>query len=269
MRVKEALNLAKSELKDCENGSSVARILLCNFLNFSKEELFLKDNEIFDFSEYFTQIWRFKNGEPLEYITGKASFYSLEFDVFKGVLIPRPETEILVDKVLEVAKDFNMPKIAEIGVGSGIISICLALNLKNALIKSSDISGMAIENATKNAKKFGVSDKVELFNCSYLDKICGQIDILVSNPPYIANEYKLDKWVQNEPKTALFGGVSGDEILKEIIKISSLRDIKILACEMGYDQRESMQKELGNFNYKAEFYKDLAGFDRGFVAFKN
>lgn len=269
MTINEALKLAKNELNECENGSFVARKLLEFHTNLSTEQIFLNANEnLLAFSDYLALIRRFKGGEPLEYITGTASFYSLNFDIFRGVLVPRPETEILVDKVLEIARNFSELKIAEIGVGSGVISICLALNLKNVLIKSSDINEIALQNALQNAKKFGVSDKISLFHSKFLDEIDDKIDILVSNPPYIKNDYKLDIWVQNEPKSALFGGVNGDEILKEIIKIASDRDIKILACEMGYDQKNSMQNELLKFGYEASFYTDLAGFDRGFVAHK-
>ena len=180
-------------------------------------------------------------------------------------MIPRPETEILVDKVLEIASLYKAPKIAEIGTGSGIISIMLALKT-NAKIVATDINEKALKLAKKNALKFNVSEKIDFVKCSYIDEISGDIDILVSNPPYIARDYKLDKFVINEPHEALFGGEVGDEILKNIILIARNRDIKNIACEMGYDQRASMEMALKFNGYKSAFYKDLAGFDRGFCA---
>ena len=266
MRVEEALKQANLRLKSlCENPSRVAKILLMSYLDVSIEWIFLNQKSEFDGDGYFALVKRFENYEPLEYITGKASFYGLEFEVESGVLIPRPETEILVDKVLEIASLYKAPKIAEIGTGSGIISIMLALKT-NAKIVATDINEKALNLAKKNALKFNVSEKIEFVKCSYIDEISGDIDILVSNPPYIARDYELSKFVLNEPENALFGGEIGDEILKNIILIARNRGIKNIACEMGYDQRASMEMALKFNGYKSAFYKDLAGFDRGFCA---
>ena len=266
MRVEEALKQANLRLKPlCENPSRVAKILLMSYLDVSIEWIFLNQKSEFDGDGYFALVKRFENYEPLEYITGKASFYGLEFEVESGVLIPRPETEILVDKVLEIASLYKAPKIAEIGTGSGIISIMLALKT-NAKIVATDINEKALNLAKKNALKFNVSEKIEFVKCSYIDEISGDIDILVSNPPYIARDYELSKFVLNEPENALFGGEIGDEILKNIILIARNRGIKNIACEMGYDQRASMEMALKFNGYKSAFYKDLAGFDRGFCA---
>lgn len=266
MRVEEALKQVNLRLKPlCENPSRVAKILLMSYLDVSIEWIFLNQKSEFDEGGYFALVKRFENYEPLEYITGKAGFYGLEFEVESGVLIPRPETEILVDKVLKVASGYKAPKIAEIGTGSGIISVMLALKTE-AKIVATDINENAINLAKKNALKFNVSEKIEFVKCSYIDEISGDIDILVSNPPYIAQDYKLDKFVINEPHEALFGGEVGDEILKNIILVARNRSIKHIACEMGYDQRASMEMALKFSGYEGTFYKDLAGFDRGFWA---
>ena len=266
MRVEEALKQANLRLKSlCENPSRVAKILLMSYLDVSVEWIFLNQKSEFDDVGYFDLVKRFESYEPLEYITGKAGFYGLEFEVESGVLIPRPETEILVDKVLEIASSYEAPNIAEIGTGSGIISVMLALKTE-AKIVATDINEKALNLAKKNALKFNVSEKIEFVKCSYIDEISGDIDILVSNPPYIARGYKLDKFVINEPHEALFGGEIGDEILKNIILIARNRSIKNIACEMGYDQRASMEMALKFNDYESAFYKDLAGFDRGFCA---
>ena len=275
MTVNDALKAASSQIAPaCEiNGANPARVakaLLMRHLGVKIERIFLNLNrELDDADGYFALAKRFANHEPLEYITGETGFYGLSFNVKKGVLIPRPETEILVEKSLEILLNLparnGPPLVAEIGAGSGIISICLALN-SNAKIIASDISDDALNLARENTAKFGVEDRIEFVKCAYLDQIYGQFDLLVSNPPYIAQDYGLDKFVLNEPHEALFGGAAGDEILKNIVLIAKNRSVKYLACEMGYDQRESMQNALKFNGFEAEFYKDLAGFDRGFVA---
>ncbi|MDO5045269.1 peptide chain release factor N(5)-glutamine methyltransferase [Campylobacter sp.] len=267
MRISEALKEASAQISAvCENPARVCKTILMHHLGVSIEWVFLNyERELERQDEYFALINRFASYEPLEYITGKAGFYSLEFEVKKGVLIPRAETEILVDKALEILADLNSAKVCEIGVGSGIVSICLALKT-DAKIVSSDISEDALEIAYKNALKFGVANKIEFVKCAYMDEIYGEFDMIVSNPPYIKNSYKLDKFVLNEPKEALFGGETGDEILKNIILIAKNRGIKNLVCEMGYDQKSSLENALFVNGFKSEFYRDLAGFDRGFVA---
>ena len=275
MTVNDALKAAASLIAPaCEiNGANPARVakaLLMSYLGVKTEWIFLNlTSELDDADGYFALAKRFANHEPLEYIMGEAGFYGLTFNVKKGVLIPRPETEILVERSLEVLSNLparnEPPLVAEIGAGSGIISICLALN-SNAKIIASDISDDALNLAGQNAAKFGVEDKIEFVKCAYLDQIYGRFDLLVSNPPYIARDYGLDKFVLNEPHEALFGGAAGDEILKNIVLVAKNRGVKYLACEMGYDQRESMRNALKFNRFEAEFYKDLAGFDRGFVA---
>lgn len=275
MTVNDALKAAASQIAPaCEisgaNPARVAKALLTSYLGVKIEWIFLNLNrELEDSEGYFALAKRFANHEPLEYITGEVGFYGLSFNVKKGVLIPRPETEILVEKSLEVLSNLparnEPPLVAEIGVGSGIISICLALN-SSAKIIASDISDDALNLARENAAKFGVEDRIEFVKCAYLDQIYGRFDLLVSNPPYIAQDYELDKFVLNEPHEALFGGAAGDEILKNIIFVAKNRGVKYLACEMGYDQKASLESVLELSGFEAEFYRDLSGFDRGFVA---
>lgn len=275
MTVNDALKAAVSLIAPaCEisgaNPARVAKALLMWHLGVKIEWIFLNLNrELEDAEGFFALAKRFANHEPLEYITGEAGFYGLSFNVKKGVLIPRPETEILVEKSLDILSNLparkDPPLVAEIGTGSGIISICLALN-SSAKIIASDISDDALNLARENAAKFGVEDRIEFVKCAYLDQIYGQFDLLVSNPPYIAQDYELDKFVLNEPHEALFGGAAGDEILKNIILVAKNRGVKYLACEMGYDQKASLESVLEFSGFEAEFYRDLAGFDRGFVA---
>jgi len=205
---------------------------------------------------------------PLEYITARASFYGESFEVRENVLIPRPETEILVEKAEAILKDISNPKVVEIGVGSGIISVMLAKLIPNIEIIAVDINDDALALASLNAKKFGVEEKITFLKSDLFTNVPNKhFDMCISNPPYIENSFKLPKNVKYEPSNALFGGVKGDELLKNIIEETSKREIRFLCCEMGFDQKNSLSGHLKNFHpKKVEFYKDYENLDRGFVA---
>ena len=204
---------------------------------------------------------------PIEYITNNVNFYGEQFYINEGVLIPRPETELLVQKAQETLKTITKPKVLEIGVGSGIISIMLALLIKDIKIVAVDINDKALKLAKKNAKYHKVEEKIfflksDLFKNIKKDE---KFDMCISNPPYIKNNYNLPNNVKYEPSDALFGGLNGDEILKKIIDETYNRKIKYLYCEMGYDQKESLSNFLINYQTnRVDFYKDYSNFDRGF-----
>jgi len=206
---------------------------------------------------------------PLEYITSRASFYGEVFAVQDGVLIPRPETEILVEKAETILKNIDNPKVIEIGTGSGIISVMLAILIKDIEIIAVDINDKAIELAKSNAKKHNVEDKITFIKSDLFSNVPDiKFDMVVSNPPYIANNHKLPTNVKYEPSNALFGGSVGDELLKDIIIQTKDKMIPYLLCEMGYDQKQLLTKYIDDniikYN-KLEFYKDFDKFDRGFT----
>lgn len=210
---------------------------------------------------------------PLEYITSRASFYGEVFNVREGVLIPRPETEILVERAEIILKEIKKPKVLEIGVGSGIISVMLAILMPDIEIIAVDINDKALELAKSNAKKHNVEDKITFIKSDLFENVPElNFDMVVSNPPYIADDYKLPSNVKYEPSNALFGGNIGDELLKDIIVQTNERTIKYLLCEMGYDQKNPLTKyvndTLSSFK-KLEFYKDYDKFDRGFTLIYN
>lgn len=266
MKVKEALEFARDNL-EVENKVKEANILLSAFLNKSRQWILLHEEDEIPSEEYFKEwVKRRAENEPLEYITQKVSFYSKEFFICEGVLIPRPETELLVDIVCAKIQNIKSPKVLEIGVGSGIISIMLALLNENILIQATDISVRALEVAHKNAVDFGVEEKINFCFCSMDDDIKGEFDLLVSNPPYIKNGILLEPHVLREPHQALFGGEKGHEFLEKLVQIAKKRDIKTLACEMGYDQKAVMEEILSKNAKDYMFYKDLSALDRGFVA---
>jgi len=269
LTIKETLDIGAKRLKNvAKRPLFEAEILLSNVLEVNRVYLHLYFDQELEksiFDNFFEDIDKRANYYPIEYITKKVSFYSEEFFIEEGVLIPRPETEILIDKVLENVDKEKEYKVAEIGIGSGVISIILASYLKKSQFIATDISKKAIEVAKKNIKKFALEKRIEVRICSYLDCVDEKIDIIVSNPPYISLDFKLDKNVLYEPKEALFGGRKGDEVLKKIIDLAIKKDVKLLVCEMGYDQRDNIKKYCETKGLKPEFYKDLAGLDRGFV----
>lgn len=205
---------------------------------------------------------------PFEYITKKASFYGEQFITEEGVLIPRPETELLVENAFNILKEKNDKKLVlEIGTGSGIISVMLAVLIKDIKIIAVDINEKALNLAKRNAEKFGVLEKIDFRLSNLFEKVEEKdIYMVISNPPYIKNSYVLPKNVEFEPKNALFGGEIGDELLKDIIKQTNQRRIPFLLCEMGFDQKESLEKYFKEFNVEFQsFYKDYENFDRGFT----
>ena len=269
MTIKEMLLWAKKELQgSCERPQFEAELLLSHHLK--QDRMYLITHEcdtVEDIENFQSLIQRRVANEPYEYIVGSASFYDIHLEVEEGVLIPRPETEILIDLVAEIIEKENIKNIVEIGVGSGAISVVLARKFPKLQIVATDICDTPLKVAGKNIDTFCLNEQIELRKSNLIDEISEEIELVVSNPPYIAEDFLLkSNVVDYEPKEALFGGRVGDELLKQIIIDVKARDIKYLACEMGYDQKEpitSFVNEVGVESIK--FYKDLAGFDRGFV----
>jgi len=265
----EALTWAKEQLSEaCERPQFEAELLLSHHLKQGRMYLITHEcDTVEDIENFQSLIQRRVANEPYEYIVGKASFYDIHLEVEEGVLIPRPETEILIDLVAEIIEKENIKNIVEIGVGSGAISVVLARKFPKLQIVATDICDTPLKVAGKNIDTFTLNKQIELRKSNLIDEISEEIELVVSNPPYIAEDFLLkSNVVDYEPKEALFGGRIGDELLKQIIIDVKARDIKYLACEMGYDQKEPLQEFVNEIGVKSiEFYKDLAGFDRGFV----
>ncbi len=245
-----------------------AELLLMAYLQKDQLYFITHQNDEIDDNDPILIEWIAKRSAnvPLEYLTNRVSFYSREFFIDEGALIPRPETEHLIDEVLSrVSKDEEIT-IVEVGVGSGIISILLALHLPKARFIAVDISLYALGVARRNIEAFGLDDRIELREGDLLSCVTEKIDLLVSNPPYIAHDAKLENNLSYEPQNALFGGTVGDEIIQRLLKEVFVREIPLFVCEMGYDQRLKVQEYLKSFAVQSlEFYKDLASFDRGFI----
>ena len=210
------------------------------------------------------------NNRPIAYIVGNREFMGLDFYVQEGVLIPRPDTEILVEEVIEIAKDKGEVNILDIGTGSGAITVSLAKYLENAKVTSVDISDIALEIGKKNAISNDVSDRINFVKSdlfSSLDKEM-KFDIVVSNPPYIKKEVieTLDKQVKDyEPHNALEGGIDGLDFYRAITKKAKdyLKKGGILAYEVGHDQSEDVSKLMEMDGYTNIYTKkDLQQIDR-------
>ena len=267
LHIKELLSYSAEQLREVTDiPQKEAMILLAHVLGCETSWILIHSHDEIKPDEHFFELLKRRvSHEPLEYILGKASFYGKEFNVDSRVLIPRPETEILVDKAVELARE--LPKnahIVEIGCGSGIISIMLSLLLPEAKLTAVDISMDALNVSKQNAQKHGVDKNITFIESSYFDNVEGNIDMIVSNPPYIANNESLGIGLSYEPSLALYGGSRGNEMLCHIVDLFQERKAKALACEMGYDQREPMRLCAQSKGLEIEFYKDLASLDRGF-----
>ncbi len=267
MTIEEALKKASGMLRSAASRPRLeAEILMSHFLGWERSRLHAYAGDTLEeYEAYFALIKRRERSEPIEYITGKVSFYDIELEVGPGVLIARPETEILVEKAAEIISRYGIQSVAEIGVGSGAVSVVLARKFPHLHIVATDISEAALAYAEKNVKRYGLTDRVELVKSSLLDGVKREVDMVVSNPPYISEDFELPSPLHYEPFQALVGGRQGDELLKEIVDTASERNIAHLVCEMGYDQRESIRAYLREKGLAEPlFYKDLAGLDRGF-----
>ncbi len=270
MTIKETVRKYSQKLKYVTHiPAKEIEILICHLLDKNNIWLHINYNSTFEKEKELEKLVNKRaTNYPLEYIINKASFYGESFLTKEGVLIPRPETELLVDNAIEILKNRNCKtKVLEIGTGSGIISVMLALLIEDIEIIAVDINQKALDLAKQNAIKHKVSNKID-FRYSNLYENVNEDDIFmtISNPPYIANDYKLPENVKFEPSNALFGGNIGDELLKDIIDSTYKRDIKYLLCEMGYDQKQPLENYFKSFDIKNyEFYKDYEKFDRGFT----
>lgn len=278
MTIKELLNQAVIMLKNenIDAPKNKARMLLEATLKKSREYLMIYDTKEITSIEryrYIKNVKRHIAGEPLQYITGKQEFMKLNFLVTKDVLIPRSDTEILVEEVIKIAENKANPVILDMCTGSGAIAISIAKYVKNVKVYATDISEKALEIARKNAEFNGVKNNIKFIESNLFDKIKDKkFDIIVSNPPYIETDTikRLTKYVQNEPKIALDGGKDGLDFYRKITDngYKFLNRQGYICLEIGYNQKTAVRKILENkkryVNIKC--LKDLCGNDRVVIA---
>lgn len=274
LTIKQTLTKGTIMLKNSniESPKLKARLLLQYILKKSRQYLIVYDNQEVDKKaqwEYFVNIEKLTKGMPLQHITHTQEFMKMDFYVDENVLIPRSDTEILVEEVINISKKINAKKILDLCTGSGAIAISLAKYIENSEITAVDISKKALEIARTNAKNNDVENQItfvesDLFKNLKEDKY----DVIVSNPPYIKREVikKLNKDVQKEPIIALDGGYDGLDFYRKIINESEkyLKFNGYLCFEIGYDQKEDVIGIIKNKERYINTYskKDLYGNDR-------
>ncbi len=216
---------------------------------------------------YFLALERRAQSEPIQYITGIQEFYGLPFRVTPAVLIPRPETEHLVEAAIAIARQVQTPlSILDIGTGSGAIAVALAHALPQASIIATDISPDALIIAQENAERNGVAGRITFTQCDLLPTDGVLYDMICSNPPYISAVEVLEPQVAAfEPHTALFAGPTGLEIYERLLPLAaaSLYPGGNLLLEIGYGQSSSIESLLPASDWlKTEFIADLQGIPR-------
>ena len=277
MNVFKIIKIGSNILKENRIPSHIldSEILLSKILNKSREEILINldrkinKNNISKFKEYLTR--RSKN-EPVAYILGEKEFWSKKFNVNKDTLIPRPETELLVDRLLKI---YNEKKISilDIGTGSGCIILSLIDNLNNSTGEGIDISKNAISIAKKNAKRLGLFSKVKFSKKSFESVFSKKFDLIVSNPPYVEsrNMKNLSEDIKKyEPRMALDGGNDGLDLIKKFIyKSKEILKIKgMLALEIGNEQNYKVSKILTKNSFRIkEVIKDYKNNVRSIIAY--
>ena len=277
MTIKELLNQGIIILKNenVDGPKNKARAILEHTLKKPREYLIIYDKKEVtpvQRDEYVKNLKRLIQGEPLQYITGVQEFMKLKFLVTKDVLIPQPDTEILVEEVLDIVLKIENPVVLDLCTGSGAIAISIAKYVPNVKVVATDISEEALVIAKQNAKLNGVLNNIEFMQSSLFDKLgTRKFDIIVSNPPYVrTDEIKtLPKDVQREPNLALDGGKDGLEFYRKIAKEAHefLRPKGYLALEIGYNQKEDVKQIINNEKRYVDTYskKDLCQNDRVIV----
>lgn len=220
-------------------------------------------------ASFRTSVERRLTGEPIQYITGEAEFYGLSFKVNGDVLIPRPETEHLVEKVIELAREFDRQRIVDVGTGSGAIAVALASNLPAARIHATEISSAALKVAQVNAARNGVANHVRFNEGDLLAPVAGKLfDVIVSNPPYVPEHDRDSLSIEvrdYEPAQALFAGVDGLDVYRQLIPaaFNALFHDRYLALEIGFGQQAAVDALLSDAGFRnVEFTNDLRGIPR-------
>ncbi len=279
MNIHEAINKGKLILeKNLIKSSQLdSEILMSKAVNKDRKFLILNSKNNLDEQKlnfFYNLIYERSKGKPIAYLTLKKNFWKYEFRVESEVLIPRPDTEIIVEQAIRVTKNKSKLRVLDIGIGSGCILLSILKEKKNFYGVGIDISKKCVNISKTNAYKLNVINRLKLFNSCIDNFKYGKYDLIISNPPYI-NKFDLkylNKDVVNfEPKLALNGGLDGiSEIRKVIKKTSELikKNGKFL-LEIGFDQKNKVKKLLiNNGFYINEVFQDLAKNDRCILSTK-
>ena len=280
--VKELIKQAESRLDDSNKDVNVAKVLFYHLANKEPHELYLMYDEEVDKDlekQFLMGMEEYYNGRPIQYIKGVETFFGRDFKVNENVLIPRYETEELVENILYRIDDYfsgyKNITLCDVGTGSGAIAISLALEEPKLKVYATDISDLALTVAKENANNLKAD--VEFLAGDMLQPLIEKnlkVDIFVSNPPYIPQEQEIEAVVKdNEPHVALFGGNDGLYFYRKIFEGVNelLNERALLAFEMGFDQRKLMEEALQKYfpNDPYEIIKDINGKDRMLFIYRN
>ena len=262
-RIAEALQAARRRIDAGE-----ARLLLRHLLGRDAAWLSAHDDEILGAAQehaFAALVERRAAGEPVAYLTGEREFYGRSFRVGPGVLIPRPDTELLVDLAKARLADLGAPRVLELGTGSGCIAVTLACELSSAVVVAVDNSSAALAIAAANAARHGVA--VELVESDWFAQVRGRFDLIVANPPYIAagDPHLTEGDLRFEPPGALASGSDGLAAIRRIVAAATafLAPQGSLLLEHGYDQGAAVAALLAAAGFAAlEQHRDLAGIVR-------
>ena len=269
------IKLNKSAINTAEIDSE---LILSKSLNLNRETILLNLNSIASQNQikiFFNKINKRLNKEPIAYILGKKEFWNTNFNITQNVLIPRPETEIIVEEALKLIPRFTQKNILDVGTGSGCIIISILLERKKCKGTAIDISKEAIKLAKHNAKMQHVENRLDLKNLDIDNFFSKKYDLIVSNPPYIKNyliKYLLEDIKNFEPIIALDGGLNGCKVIEKVIKKSAelLKRNGNLILEIDSKQIYETKKIMQNNNFhKIKVIKDLGGNIRCIIARKD
>ena len=279
MNIEIAIKNAFKELKKNKINSALldSELLLSEVIKKDRKFIILNPDKELDESvqdSFKDLILKRSRGKPLAYLTGIKSFWKYNFKVNEKVLIPRPDTEIIIEQILKIYKNKNYLNFLEIGVGSGCIALSILKEKKSFSGTGIDLSQDCVEICRYNAKKLGVSNRIKLLKSDVDKLIFHKYDLIVSNPPYIKkfDLNKLSREVVNyEPKLALDGGLEGLSVIRKVIKKSSelIKTPGKLVLEIGCDQTEQIKKMLNKEGfYINKIVKDLAKKNRCIISTK-
>ena len=279
MNIQNALRKGKMILskKKIKTADLDSEILMSKAINKEKKFLILNFNNVIpkeNLNIFNDLVNQRSKGKPIAYLLKKKEFWKNEFVVDRNVLIPRPDTEILVEQALEITKNKNKLNLLDVGVGSGCILLSILDEKKNFYGTGIDICGKSLSICRVNSHKLGLKKRLKLFKSNIDNFQYGKYDLIISNPPYI-KKYDLKCLEKDvigfEPKQALDGGIEGlSEIRKVISKSSELiKKNGFLILEIGFDQKNRVKQILQNKGfYIKKIVKDLSGHDRCIVSTK-
>ena len=279
MNIEEAIKEASQLLESKKIKSALldSEILMSKVLKRDRKFLIMNSGyEIIDkdYKNFRKLINSRLKRKPVAYLTGVKSFWKYDFKINEKVLIPRPETELLIEKVLEYYKNKENINFLEIGIGSGCIILSLLKEKKSFLGKGLDVSKDSLKVCKVNAKRLGLNSRLKLFKSDIDNFILGKYDLIISNPPYIKNldlKNLDDDIINYEPRKALDGGFDGLSEIRKVVKKSSelIKNRGKLILEIAHDQKNEVKKILENNNfYVNKVVKDFAKKDRCIISTK-